>query len=294
MSSEPMPLKSVDVLGRRMTYAEMGEGAPVIFQHGNPTSSYLWRNIMPKLADLGRCIAVDLIGMGGSDKLPSSGPMAYDFDTHARHLYAAWEALDVERDAIMVLHDWGSVLGFNWVRLNAEKVQGVAYMEGFVRALRSWEEWPEGGRNTFNLLRSEAGEELVLERNFFIERILPSSIIRPMSDAEMDAYRAPYHEPGEGRRPTLDWPRQLPIAGEPASICAIADAYGDWFAQSPDLPKLFINAEPGSVLTGPQRAFCRSWPNQTEATVKGLHFIQEDSPDEIAAALRAFIEPLRA
>lgn len=293
MNAEPMPLKSIEVLGRRMTYAEMGEGAPIVFQHGNPTSSYLWRNIMPKLSDLGRCIAVDLIGMGGSDKLPDSGPMTYSFETQARYLYAAWDALGVERDAVMVLHDWGSVLGFNWVWRNAEKVRGVAYMEGFVAPLKRWKDWPDEGRKIFQALRSEAGEELVLEKNFFIEGILPASVLRKMTGPEMAHYRAPFSEAGEGRRPTLDWPRQLPIAGEPPEICALIQGYGDWFAQSADLPKLFINAEPGSVLVGEQREFCRTWPNQTETTVKGSHFIQEDSPDEIAAALRGFIEKRR-
>lgn len=292
ISAEPMPLKHVDVLGRRMAYAEMGEGAPIVFQHGNPTSSYLWRNIMPRLADLGRCIAVDLIGMGGSDKLPDSGPMRYSLAEHARHLDAAWEALGVTQDVVFVIHDWGSALGFDWARRHPDRVQGIAYMEAIVQPVASWEDWPENARPIFQAMRSEAGESIVLDKNVFVDRILPSSVMRGLTEAEMAVYRAPFPEPGEGRRPTLDWPRQIPIEGQPPEVAALVQAYGDWLATSA-IPKLFVNAEPGSILTGAMRDFCRSWPNQTEVTVRGTHFIQEDSPDEIAAALRAFVQRIR-
>ena len=288
LSADPMPLNHVDVLGRRMAYAEMGSGAPIVFQHGNPTSSYLWRNIMPQLADLGRCIAVDLIGMGGSDKLPDSGPMRYSLAEHARHLDAAWDALGVDGDTVLVIHDWGSALGFDWARRHPERVQGIAYMEGIVQPVADWSDWPDDARNIFQLMRSEAGEAVVLEKNVFVDRILPSAVIRPLSDAEMAVYRAPFTEPGESRRPTLDWPRQIPIEGQPPEVVSLVSTYSEWLATS-DIPKLFINAEPGSILTGKAREFCRSWPNQTEVTVAGRHFIQEDSPDEIAAALRTFI-----
>jgi haloalkane dehalogenase len=285
-------VKHVDILGKRMAYTEMGQGDPILFQHGNPTSSYLWRNIMPHLAGLGRCIAVDLIGMGDSDKLEGSGPMTYSFAEHAKRLYATWDALGVERNAVLVIHDWGSALGFNWARLNPDRVQGIAYMEAVVQTVPDWDAWPEGARAIFQAMRSPAGESIVLEKNVFVERILPSSILRDLTEAEMAVYRAPYLEPGESRRPTLDWPRQIPIAGEPPEICALVDAYAEFMAGS-DIPKLFVNADPGSILIGPMREFCRSWPNQTEVTVKGSHFVQEDSPDEIGRAVADFVRGLR-
>ena len=247
---------------------------------------------MPRLSRLGRCIAVDLIGMGGSEKLPDSGPGRYSFAEHSRFLDAAWEALGVERDTVLVIHDWGSALGFDWACRNPDKVQGIAYMEAIVRPVPSWEDWPEDARGIFQAMRSEAGEKIVLEKNVFVERILPASVLRGLTEAEIEVYRAPFAQPGEDRRPTLDWPRQIPIAGEPAEVVEVVQRYSEWLAGS-DVPKLFVNAEPGSILTGPQREFCRSWPNQTEVTVKGSHFIQEDSPQEIAAALEAFVGGLR-
>lgn len=291
MSDTKWPLKHVEVLGRRMAYAEMGEGRPIVFQHGNPTSSYLWRNIMPALAEMGRCVAVDLIGMGGSDKLPGSGPMRYSFAEHAKYLYAAWEALGIADDVVLVLHDWGTALGFDWARQNAEKVAGIAHMEGIVMPVPDWEAWPEAARGVFQGMRSEAGEAMVLDKNVFVERILPGSTLGGIGEADMAVYRAPFAEPGEGRRPTLDWPRQIPIAGEPTEMAETVARYATWLAESP-VPKLFVNAEPGAILTGPQRDFARTFPNQTEVTVKGVHFIQEDSSAEIAAALRSFIAAL--
>ncbi len=291
ISAEPMEKKTITVKGLDMAYSEMGQGTPIVFQHGNPTSRYLWRNIMPHLADLGRCIAVDLVGMGDSAKLPDSGPMRYSFDTHSDMLDATWDALGIKNDVVLVLHDWGSGLGFDWAYRNQDKVKGIAYMEAIVGTIPSWDAWPEDARNIFQAMRSPAGEELVLDKNIFVERILPSAILRDLSEAEMDHYRAPYLEPGESRRPTLDWPRQIPVAGEPPEVVARVQAYAKWLSGS-DLPKLFINAEPGSILTGKARDWCRSWPNQSEVTVKGTHFIQEDSPDEIAAALRAIVRGL--
>jgi haloalkane dehalogenase len=291
--ADPLPLRHVEVLGRRMAWAEAGEGPPILFQHGNPTSSYLWRNIMPRLADLGRCIAVDLIGMGGSEKLPDSGPGRYSVAEHARHLEAAWDALGVTGDAVLVLHDWGSALGFDWARRHPDRVRGLAYMEAIVRPIPGWQDWPENARPIFQALRSEAGEQMILDKNVFVERILPASVLRGLTEEEMTHYRAPFAEPGEGRRPTLDFPREIPIAGEPPEVAEMVSAYADWLSVT-DTPKLFVNAEPGSILTGPQRDFCRGFPNQTEVTVPGSHFIQEDSPEQIAEALRAFISGLRA
>lgn len=281
----------VEVLGRRMAYVEAGEGIPIVFQHGNPTSSYLWRNILPQLAGHGRCIALDLIGMGDSDKLPGEGPGRYGLAVHQQFFDAALAALGVTGPVVLVLHDWGSALGFDWARRHASAVRGIAYMEGLIRSI-TWDDWPEAARGIFQAFRSDAGENLILDRNIFVENVLPKSVLRSLSAEEMEAYRAPFREPGEGRRVMLDWPNALPIEGHPAESCATVDAYGAWLASS-SVPKLFINAEPGMIMAGSTREWLRTFPNQQEVTVKGLHFIQEDSPDEIAAALRSWLESLR-
>ena len=283
ISAAELPKIFVEVKGKKMAYVEMGEGDPIVFQHGNPTSSYLWRNIMPHLQDQGRCIAIDLIGMGDSDKLDDSGPNRYTFAEHRQYLDAALSALGVTNKVTWVIHDWGSALGFDWANRHRDAVTGIAYMEGIVRPV-TWDDWPEAARGVFQGFRSPAGEEMVLEKNAFVERVLPGSILRELSEAEMAIYRRPFLNPGEDRRPTLTWPRQIPIDGEPAEVVEIVQSYADWLSVS-DLPKLFINAEPGAILIGPQREFCRSWPNQQEVTVKGNHFLQEDSPDEIGVAI---------
>ncbi len=282
--------KFINVNGRRMAYVDMGSGDPIVFQHGNPTSSYLWRNIMPAMAEAGRCIAVDLIGMGESDKLDDSGPDSYRYVEHRDYLFAAWEALGVHDNVTLVIHDWGSALGFDWARQNEDKVRGIAYMEGIVCPV-TWADWPDAARQIFQGFRSPAGESMVLEKNVFVERVLPGSVRRKLSDEEMAVYRRPFANTGEDRRPTLTWPRQIPIDGEPEDVVAIVTEYSDWLQQS-HVPKLFINAEPGAILTGRQREFCRGFPNQTEVTVAGIHFIQEDSPDEIAAAILAWHQQL--
>ena len=284
ISADEHPKKFIEVGGKRMAYVEMGEGDPILFQHGNPTSSYLWRNIMPALASEGRCIAVDLIGMGDSDKLDDPGPDRYRYVEHREYLFAAWEQLGVTKDVTFVIHDWGSALGFDWARQHPDKVRGIAYMEGIVCPL-TWDEWPDAARGVFQSFRSEAGEDMVLDKNIFVERVLPGSIIRTLREEEMAVYRRPFETPGEDRRPTLTWPRQLPIEGEPQDVVDIVEDYAEWL-QWCEVPKLFINAEPGAILTGAQRQFCRRFPNQTEVTVRGVHFIQEDSPEEIAAAIR--------
>jgi len=283
ISATEHPKKTVTVNGKTMSYVEMGEGDPIIFQHGNPTSSYLWRNIMPHLADQGRCIAIDLIGMGDSDKLEDSGPDRYTLLEHRDYWDGALDAIGVKDNVTLVIHDWGSALGFDWANRNRESVMGIAYMEGIVRPV-SWDDWPEAARGVFQGFRSPAGEEMVLEKNVFVERVLPGSIIRDLTEEEMAVYRKPFANAGEDRRPTLSWPRQIPIEGEPPEVVGLVQSYADWLSQS-DVPKLFINAEPGAILTGPQREFCRSWPNQKEVTVAGNHFLQEDSPDEIGQAI---------
>jgi len=275
--------KHTTVLGKRMAYVEEGEGDPIVFLHGNPTSAYLWRNVMPHLEGQGRLIAPELIGMGESEKLEDSGPDRYTFVEHRRYLDGLLEALGVTSNVTLVIHDWGSALGFDWANRHRDAMKGIAYMEAIVQPL-GWDDWPKAAAGVFQAFRSEKGEEMVLEQNAFVEQVLPTSILRKLDDAEMDAYRRPFQEPGEGRRPTLTWPRQIPIEGEPAEVVKIVEDYGRWLAGC-DLPKLFVNADPGAILRGPQREFCRSWPNTTEVTVNGIHFVQEDSPDEIGQAV---------
>jgi len=275
--------KHVEVLGSKMAYVETGSGDPIVLLHGNPTSSYLWRNVIPHLEKRWRCIAPDLIGMGDSDKLEPSGPDRYTLVEHRQYLDALLEALGLAENVTLVVHDWGSALGFDWASRHREAMAGIAYMEAIVMPV-TWEQWPEAARRVFQGFRSPAGEAMVLENNVFVERVLPGSVLRKLDEDEMEVYRRPFREPGESRRPTLTWPRQIPIEGEPADVVAIVERYGAWLASS-DLPKLFVNAEPGAILTGDQREFCRSWPNQQEVTVKGIHFIQEDSADEIGQAV---------
>ena len=290
------PKKFADVLGHRMAYIEAGTGDPILFLHGNPTSSYTWRNVIPHLEHLGRCIAPDLIGMGDSDKLDNSGPERYRFVEHRDYLDALLAGLDVTRNVVIVCYDWGSGLGFDWANRHREAMQGIVYFEAIVRP-RTWADYPDtrpGGakREDFDALRSDKGEEMVLQNNLFVEQVLPSMTIRDLTDQEMEEYRRPFREPGESRRPTLTWPRELPIEGEPADVVEIAQSYADWLSTS-DVAKLFINGDPGASLVAEQREFCRSWPNQREVTMKGMHFITEDSPDEMGEAIAAFVHDLR-
>jgi haloalkane dehalogenase len=276
-STDAHPRKRLALAGTEMAYVDTGSGDPIVFLHGNPTSSYLWRNIIPCLAGLGRCMAPDLIGMGDSGGAPDG---SYRFVDHARYLDAWFDGLGLGRNVTLVVHDWGSALGFYWAHRHRMAVKGIAYMEAVVTPLR-WRDWPERARNMFQAMRSPAGEELVLEKNIFVERILPASVMRQLTAAEMGHYRQPYLTAGESRRPTLTWPRQIPVEGEPVDVTAIVNDYAAWLGRNGSPPKLFVNADPGSILVGRQREFCRTWPNQREVTVKGLHFIQEDSPREI-------------
>ncbi|MDE2844428.1 MAG: haloalkane dehalogenase, partial [Chloroflexota bacterium] len=280
---DPFTRHSIQCAGVELSYVDTGADAgadAVVFLHGNPTCAYLWRNIIPHLEPLARCLAPDLMGMGDSGKAPDG---SYRFVDHRRHLDAWFDAVLPEGPVTLVVHDWGSALGFHWAFRHQERIKGVAYMEALVRSL-TWEEWPEAARRVFQGFRSTAGEEMVLTNNVFVERVLPGSTLEGITDEAMAVYRRPYLEPGESRRPTLSWPRDIPIDGEPADVVAIVQEYADWVAQS-GIPKLFINAEPGAILTGAQREFCRSWPNQQEVTVPGVHFIQEDSPKEVGAAI---------
>jgi haloalkane dehalogenase len=270
------------VLDSEIAYVDTGgTGDPIVFLHGNPTSSYLWRNIIPHVMDQARCLAPDLIGMGDSGKNPAG---SYRFVDHYRYLSAWLDAVAPGHNITFVVHDWGSALSFHWGNEHRDRVKGYAFMEAIVRPV-TWDQWPEAARRVFQGMRSPAGEDMVIESNMFVERILPGSVLRGLTDEEMEVYRKPFREPGESRRPTLTWPREIPIEGEPADVVAIAESYAAWLSSSP-IPKLFINAEPGAILTGAQREFVRSWPNLTEVTVPGNHFIQEDSPHEIGAALQ--------
>ena len=286
-AADPHPRKRARVLDTEMAYVDTGTGKPVVFLHGNPTSSYLWRNVIPHVASTHRCLAPDLVGMGDSGKAPAG---SYRFADHARYLDGWLDAMGLARDVTFVLHDWGSVLGFHWTRRHPERVRALVYMEALVRPV-TWADWPEAARKIFQAMRSPAGEELVLQKNVFVERILPASVLRGLTEAEMAVYRKPYLEGGESRRPTLTWPRQIPIEGEPADVVDVVNHYARFLSESP-LPKLFVNAEPGSILTGAQREFCRTWPSQEEISVKGSHFIQEDSPHEIGRAIAAFLARL--
>jgi haloalkane dehalogenase len=288
--TEPHPKKFVGVKGRRIAYVELGEGDPVfLFLHGNPTSSYLWRNVMPQVADRGRCVAPDLIGMGDSDKLENPGPDTYGFATHRKFLWGFIEsAIGLDSPLVIIGHDWGSALGFDWANHHRDQVSGIVYMEAIVRPL-VWAEWPEASRRVFQGFRSAAGEEMILDKNMFVERVLPASILRRLEPAEMAEYRRPFADRREDRWPTLSWPREIPIHGEPRSVVELVSAYAEWMAGN-DIPKLFVNAEPGAILVSAQREFCRRWPNQTEVTVNGIHFIQEDSGPEIGSAIARWAE----
>ena len=272
----------------RLAHVEMGSGEPIVLLHGNPTSNYLWRDVMPELTGLGRMIAPDLLGHGASAKIPAvQGPLRYSFERTYEALAAQLDVLTGEQKVTLVLHDWGSALGFHWAREHQERVRAIAYMEAIVMPLPSWEDWPENARGIFQGFRSEKGEDLILKRNLFIEAVLPNSILRNLTEEEMAAYRAPFSRE-EDRQPMLNWPRQIPIEGAPPHIAALVQQYADWMQQN-TIPKLFINADPGSILTGVQRDFCRSWPNQQEVTVPGLHFIQEDSGPAIGQAIAAWM-----
>jgi haloalkane dehalogenase len=289
MTETPLAKKTVDVLGARMAYHERGEGAPVLFLHGNPTSSYLWRDVIPELDGLGRLIAPDLIGMGDSAKLPNPGPDTYRFTTHRDYLGAFIDTvIGPVESLVLVVHDWGSALGFDWANRHRGRVRGIAYMEAIVRPVASWSEWSASARPIFQGFRSDKGETMILERNMFIERVLPGSVLRKLTEAEMTEYRRPFLQ-AEDRWPTLTWPRQIPIAGEPADVVQISAAYSQWMAEN-DIPKLFVNAEPGAILIGAPRDFCRGWKNQTEVTVPGSHFIQEDSGPAIGQAVANWVK----
>ena len=288
--TSPFPKKTALIDGIEMAYRDEGEGDPIIFLHGNPTSSYLWRNIIPHVADLGRVIAPDLVGMGDSAKLPDSGPDRYTFKEHRHYLDGLLDAiLPAGSKATFIVHDWGSALGFDRARRHPASVKGICFMEAIVAVPPGLDAFPASVRPVFEGFRSPAGEKMVLEDNMFVEQVLPGAIFRKLSDEEMAEYRRPFLEPGEDRRPTLTWPRQIPFGGEPAEVAQIVADYQAWLPGT-DFPKLFVNAEPGAISRDDVREFVRTWNNLTEVTVPGVHFIQEDSPEQIGMALRGWMQ----
>jgi len=280
-------LKFREVRGKRMAYIDEGEGDAIVFQHGQPSSSYVWRNVMPHLEGFGRLVACDLIGMGASEKLSPSGADRYSYAEQRDFLFALWDTLDLGERIVLVLDDWGATLGFDWARHHPDRVRGIVHMEAIAVPM-SWSDFPEQARPFFQALRSPAGEAMVLEQNIFIEKILPAAVLRSLNDEEMEHYRQPYGRPGEDRRPMLSWPRSLPIEGEPAEIAAVIRKNSAWLAES-DVPKLFISGDPGQVVRGRIAEAIRSWSNDTEVTVKGRKLLQEDSPDEIGSAIANFV-----
>jgi haloalkane dehalogenase len=281
--ADPHPRRCIRVLDSEISYVDTGRGDPIVFLHGNPTSSYLWRNVIPHVSGLGHCFAPDLVGMGRSAKSPRE---AYRFSDHAAYLDAWFDALGLTKDVILVVHDWGSALGFHRAFRYPEHIKAIAYMEAIALPM-SWRDFGDAA-DIFRALRSDIGERMILEDNFFVEAILPRNVIRGLGEQEMIAYRAPYLE-RQARLPTLVWPRQIPIDGEPTDVTAIVAQYGKWLSQS-KLPKLLVLSDPGAIMRGRTREFCRGWPNQREVTVEGGHFLQEDSPDQIGAALAEFVK----
>ena len=279
-----------EILGKQMAYLDSGEGQSIVFLHGNPASSFLWRNITPAVKDLGRIIVPDLIGMGDSEKLEGIDNPDYKYHGQYKYLSALLDSLDLGDEINLVIHDWGSAMGFQYARENPDRIKSITFMEAIVMPL-TWDQWPENARNIFQLMRSEAGEEIVLEKNVFVERILLNDSANGFSDDEKAEYIRPFKNPGEDRRPTLTWPRQIPVDGSPKAVIDEVTKNGE-FHKNSGIPKLFINADPGSILVGDQREFVRSWNNLKEVTVKGNHFIQEHSPKEIGDALKNFIESI--
>jgi len=284
--------KFIEIKGRKMAYIDEGEGAPIVFQHGNPTSSYLWRKVMPACVGLGRLIACDLIGMGDSEKLPNSGPDRYTYAEQREYLFALWEELGLKRDVVLVIHDWGSTLGFDWAHQHADRVQGIAYMEAAPLPL-TWSDFPdEMSRNVFKAFRSDAGEDMVLRDNIFVEAFLIEAEKQNLSEADKAEYRRPFLNAGEDRRPTLTWPRQISLDGSPSDVTKIVSDFSEWLKDSP-VPKLWLRGDPGFITNGRLATFCGSLQNQTEIQVRGQHFLQESSGPEIGKAVADFVRVLR-
>lgn len=272
-----------------MAYIEAGTGRPVVFLHGNPTSSILWRKVIPHVAKRARCIAPDLIGMGDSSKVGSGG-LSYRFLDHRTYLGALFELLGLTKDVVLVGHEWGGPLLFDWAQRNRAAVGGIAYMETFVTPLQ-WSDIPEAIADFVKAVRTDAGESLVLGRNRLIERFIPIGVRDPLANDVMAEYRRPYELSGEDRRATLTLMREIPIEGQPAAVVDIVKRNQTWLESSP-VKKLFIDADPGFYLSGRSREICRSWPVQSTLTVPGIHLLQEDSGAEIGKAIAEWLETL--
>jgi haloalkane dehalogenase len=288
--NNPSDKRHIEVNGLSMAFHDIGSGDPIVFLHGNPTSSFLWRNIIRHIQGFGRCIAPDLIGMGDSEKLPNSNAGSYTFVENRQYLDEFFRALGLRERVTLVVHDWGSALGFDWARRNPDSIKGIVHMEALVAPM-NWDDIPPVVQPRFRGVRSEQGEELVLQQNIFLEQSLLKGTLRPLTDSEITEYRRPFLDPGEGRRPMLTWPRQLPIGGEPADVVEIFESYGAWLAAS-EIPKLYIRAEPGTH-SKKMIEQVRTWPNQQEIAVRGIHYPQEDAPEEIGAAIVAWLEDLQ-
>lgn len=286
-TEDPSYRKRVSILDTNIAYVDAGEGDPIVFLHGNPTPSYLWRKIIPYLLPFGRCLAPDYVGMGNSGAAPDG---SYRFADHQRYLDAWFETMGLRENVILVVHDWGSALGFSWAQRHPERVRALVYMEAIVRPFFSWDEWPAATREFFKAQRTPAGEDLILQKNLFIEYLLP---LRNIPEEAIEVYRRHYRNPGPSRQPMLSWTRELPIEGQPQDVNQIVDSYSRWLASSP-LPKLFIDADPAGFLIGSQREFCRAWPNQQAVTVQGSHFLQEESPDDVGKAIAYFVAKVLA
>lgn len=284
-------MPTVDVLDSTMAYQETGSGTPMVFLHGNPTSSHLWRKVMPRIGGPGRLLAPDLIGMGASGK-PA---IEYTFADHARYLEAWLDTVDVDR-AVLIGHDWGGALAFDWAARHPGRALGVAFLETIVRPL-AWEEFPESARPVFESLRAPGvGEAMVLEQNVFIEQALPGTVLTGLSPEDLDAYRRPYPTP-ESRRPLLAWPRAMPLGGEPPEVVARVQAYDRWLAGSTGVPKLLLTFAPGpgTMIDTAMVQWCRDNVASLDVIACGRagHHAPEDQPEAIAVAVATWADRLR-
>jgi haloalkane dehalogenase len=279
-------LPDTEVVASTIHHEEAGRGDPIVFLHGNPTSSFLWRDVIPQVSTIGRCLAPDLIGFGRSGK----PDIAYRFEDHLRYMDAWFDALELAR-VTLVGHDWGGAIGFDWAARHPGRVRSIAFMETIVRPMR----WDEGfspeGREIFKAFRSPEGDKLILDDNFFVDVFIPLGIKRRLSDDEMAVYRAPFRE-REHRRPVLAFPRDLPMEGEPRDVCARVASYAEWLCASSNVPKLLLTFDPGAVMPEPVVAWCREnvAALEIEHIGAGIHYVQEDHGPAIGRAIASWMQ----
>lgn len=290
LSTENPDLRKLVTVGdAEMAYVDIGEGDPIVFLHGNPTSSFLWRNVIPHVEGLGRIIAPDFVAHGWSSTSPRN---AYHFKDNIAYFDTFFEALDLTENVILVVHDWGAAVGFNRAARFPEQIQGIAYMEAMVWP-RKWTDIPPERVDAFKWFRTAEGEKAALEKNVFVEQMLfERGIVRDLSDVEKEVYRRPTTRAGGTNLPSIIMPNDIPFDGEPADNHKIIEFYAEWLAKS-DVPKLFVNADQGHGLVGAAREHARTFKNQTEVTLHGRHYLQEDVPDGIGAALSEFVKKVR-